>query len=1486
MSAVDIKLRDSNSNFRNFGDVLDDVAGKWSSYSNVEQHAIATAFAGTRQQEKFLVLMQNYGTALKYADLAENSSGSAMSKFSSYEEGLEAKTNRLKASFEGLATALLNSDTVGLIVDIANHIVNAATAFNAFPIKAAGAVVFFVSMKTALVALQKSALGMNFTKLFSSITSIPMMFSQMGTALSLIGTEGTASISSLSIALTGLSKEQQVNLLVQNQQLLGQYALDEAYVQGILVRAGMTEEEATATAAQVVSTAATVADIAAKEADTVATFSLVAAAKGLGAVMAANPFGAFLVIVGLIAAAVYGVKKAIDATTTSFEEHQTKLSGLKSDLTSLTDELNTTKDKIAELSSQDSLTLTDADQLKELKATNTELERKISLLKEQKDVEQATVAKGVSDQFNKDYGSSGTLTAISTDTDTSKRDALVDEQKKLQSAIDDTTASYKDRNSAIQKYNDLQKQIDNIDYANGFDSTISKSVDIGTWIDQAIKRYQELNKKRYDGIALTDAESTELASLRTQMVGLATDLDSRVEQYGIDDATSKSWHNFSVEISNTLNGASAQFDTVLSKFPEVKMQLEALGLQGKVTSEMLSTGAFSKFVNALIQSGVIANSSSDELQKVANSLNDVSSSADSAASSTEDSYTTWSDNLNALETSAKSLTSAYESLSKGEALSTDQIFALITQYPDLLQYMDTENGTLNITTSLLEAKFDQIKKTKIEALSASKAEAEANLTLAKSALESASAHALMYASMADVRDKTSGTIVGSLSTGSPLINSQNPYANTINSSQSQITSLLAQVKNLTAEINAFDGVTLKDITSGSSTTDKYTQSLDKLYDSKKRLTEITDEQATVQAKLDLLDDNDYSGKIADNQKLADLYSQQNDALHDQNEQIRSIIKQDISKLGSYGIGVNYDAASNSVLVKNAEHIQELFNSGAINSTQAKALEDIVSEVEDMNSTAVTNSNTYLENVGKIKADYAEIEKINEDIYQAQQDATNSQLDLLKSKYSHEESVGDTSSLNDNLKKQLADQLSLQEAAHAEAERLRALGYSENSDEIKATVSTWWSAQSEIDSINQTMTSNALDGLKEIQDAQKSLLDLTISMIKQEQETKKTALEDEKTSYDDIISLKEKSLELTKSENDYNEKISSEVSSISKLQATADALALDDSRSAQTERASILEQISEAQTTLADDQASQSVDDQKSALEDAQSNYDDALDTQISSIEDFLDNQVELTQAAYDRIDSDGDGLYSELLTYSQTYTDTSESDLVSMWTTAMTEAEKYSSFVESMQAVNSEVTASGGDSTQVTSDSASSNSSSSSSIVSSIVDEMKANSSAWKTATSDTVKGNLASANETLKDKLASNGVNAIKGSDGVWYIDYVGGKKLYETYHTGGIAGDGSNLEQNELFAKLLKGELILNNDQQAKVNAQIQSAASQISVLSSIAGLSSSLLGSVTNSTSSKAVNYTANFTINGYADDQIIQAIDDNQRKVANIIADALT
>ena len=52
LGKLDISLRNVNGTFRNSGEVLDEVGSRWNEFDNVQQHAIATAFAGKLVPER------------------------------------------------------------------------------------------------------------------------------------------------------------------------------------------------------------------------------------------------------------------------------------------------------------------------------------------------------------------------------------------------------------------------------------------------------------------------------------------------------------------------------------------------------------------------------------------------------------------------------------------------------------------------------------------------------------------------------------------------------------------------------------------------------------------------------------------------------------------------------------------------------------------------------------------------------------------------------------------------------------------------------------------------------------------------------------------------------------------------------------------------------------------------------------------------------------------------------------------------------------------------------------------------------------------------------------------------------------------------------------------------------------------------------------------------------------------------------------------
>lgn len=109
LNKLGITMRKSHSEFKDFDETLDEIASKWAVLDNISQKAIATAFAGVRQQEAFITLMQNWSKYQELLEVSETSKGTATTKYQSYQEGLAAATKRLVDVFEDL----VNKDQIG-----------------------------------------------------------------------------------------------------------------------------------------------------------------------------------------------------------------------------------------------------------------------------------------------------------------------------------------------------------------------------------------------------------------------------------------------------------------------------------------------------------------------------------------------------------------------------------------------------------------------------------------------------------------------------------------------------------------------------------------------------------------------------------------------------------------------------------------------------------------------------------------------------------------------------------------------------------------------------------------------------------------------------------------------------------------------------------------------------------------------------------------------------------------------------------------------------------------------------------------------------------------------------------------------------------------------------------------------------------------------------------------------------------------------------
>ena len=118
LGKIGISIRSTNTEFRSFSDVLEELSDRWINLDNVSKNAIATAMAGVRQREQFLVLMENMDRAEELEEVSSNSQGTAESKYAAYMETIQSASNRLQSAWENLAMTLEQSGLVKMFTDL------------------------------------------------------------------------------------------------------------------------------------------------------------------------------------------------------------------------------------------------------------------------------------------------------------------------------------------------------------------------------------------------------------------------------------------------------------------------------------------------------------------------------------------------------------------------------------------------------------------------------------------------------------------------------------------------------------------------------------------------------------------------------------------------------------------------------------------------------------------------------------------------------------------------------------------------------------------------------------------------------------------------------------------------------------------------------------------------------------------------------------------------------------------------------------------------------------------------------------------------------------------------------------------------------------------------------------------------------------------------------------------------------------------------
>ena len=128
--SVGISIRNTNGEFRDLSETLDDLYAVWGSLNNVQRSYIAESVAGVRQKNIFLAMMDTYGRALELEQSALNSSGTAMEINEKRVDSIDGKMQKLSATMSDMYNDVLSEDAIKGLIDLQTNIVEVVDSFN------------------------------------------------------------------------------------------------------------------------------------------------------------------------------------------------------------------------------------------------------------------------------------------------------------------------------------------------------------------------------------------------------------------------------------------------------------------------------------------------------------------------------------------------------------------------------------------------------------------------------------------------------------------------------------------------------------------------------------------------------------------------------------------------------------------------------------------------------------------------------------------------------------------------------------------------------------------------------------------------------------------------------------------------------------------------------------------------------------------------------------------------------------------------------------------------------------------------------------------------------------------------------------------------------------------------------------------------------------------------------------------------------------
>lgn len=583
---VNIMLDDNT--FKNTTEILREMSAVWDDMTDVNRASALELLGGKRQANVLAAVIKNFDMVEDVIKTSSDAAGSAEAENEKYLNSIQGKIDQFTNAVQTMWMNFINADIVKFIVSVGTAIVQLVDKIGMIP-----------TALTAIVA-------------FKGFSVLIKNFKDIQAAISLIVSESTRT------GKTVFEVASQVDLLSLKAKLASSALIKFAVDNGV----AQASEVATMTTTQLLGVAFQGLILKLKK-----------AGKAMLAFIKVNPWVAVVAGVALAITSISLLVKTHKDYVNELKETSDEISDVKNNIQSLNDELKTTQDRIDELNKKDKLSFADEEELKNLKAQNAELERSIRLAEQKEKRLQKEASKSLNKAVESDTLFSNTtwtkyVNSKGEQVSAAEAFQYADGIYELKEGYTEETVTGTNLQKKIEQYKFAQELLkrakDELEKLG--DDAKDKEVESA---EAKVERMQRNMDAAYDAISDTMDKINEdyLSQEGVEwQYGNPDELEDWQKQMNanlkiIYDAQDK----LAIASDTTGKAIESAFSRVSfqTEFQdELKTIQETVGITGEKLKDMYDSSndtsdtGIKAFIQSLIDCGVIANTSADELQKV------------------------------------------------------------------------------------------------------------------------------------------------------------------------------------------------------------------------------------------------------------------------------------------------------------------------------------------------------------------------------------------------------------------------------------------------------------------------------------------------------------------------------------------------------------------------------------------------------------------------------------------------------------------------------------------------------------------------------------------------------------------------------------------------------------------------------------------------------------------------------------------------------